>query len=201
MVLNVPNGAGPGTFRFGSVDSFCTWTLTTNRNLVQRPQVTKTGRSNCYDLWAEDGGVALCTVNAISQDHFDDLGINDGGNPEPIVWCEWYPAESEIDAMRSVNVESGPTSPPWNVLTLAPGATSTEFSAPGHCRYAAVNSASDVTVRGWQVTQGLGQSTPLSISTASTRHAFAVGSWTSFTLRSVAGGDFSIVWCRYPNGV
>jgi len=202
MVLNVPNGAGPGTMRFGSEDCFCVWRVTTNRNLVAVTQTTKTGRGNFYDLWSEDGAIALCEVAAFSNASFNDLGVEQPGAATPAIWAEWYPGESEIDAMRNVNVESGPTVGPWDTVTLAANSSSVEFSAPGMCRYAAVNAGADITVRGFQITQAFGQSNPISITTAATRHAFAVGTWSSFIIRSGASTtDYSIVWCRYPNGV
>jgi len=200
MVLNVPNGAGPGTIRFGSEDCFCVWRVSTNRNLVQLTQTTKTGRGNYYDLWSEDGAIALCEVAAFSNSHFSDLGVDDNSTPIPAIWCEWYPGDGAVPGLETYSIESGPTAPPWDQLTLGAASTTQEFTAQGLTRYCSVVSQSDITIRGFQITQAFGQSTPINIATAATEQFVAVGPWSSITLRSVVGGDYSIVWSRFPTG-
>ncbi len=200
LMLNIPNGAGPGTLYLGTHDTYASWLITDVKNLVRQTQRAYTGASNWEQLWVEDG----CTVQVLlldrdSVNHYSPDGIAIPGNPEARIFAQWFPAGTEITSFDRLSLCSGPggTAQPYPFRTVGGGQSSPTFVPPGLCRFVAISSATAVTL------------TMRNITPASNPIYETMGPFTNFETAVPAWGvldilagqqpaDFSVCWNRYP---
>ena len=202
LILNIPNGAGPGTLYLGTHDTYASWTITDVKNLVRQTQRAYTGAASWEQVWVEDG----CTVNVLLLDrdaaqHYSPDGVgNLGGNPEARIFAQWFPAGTELTSFDRLSLLSGPagTANPYPFRTLPAGAASWLFVPPGLCRFVSVSAVEQVTCRLTNLTPA---SNPLYELIGPTNNfSRAIPAWG--VLQIFAGqnttADFSVCWNRYP---
>ena len=200
IILNIPNGAGPGTLFLGTHDTYASWTVRDTKNLVRQTQRAYTGAASWEQLFVEDG----CTISVTLLDrdslvHYDDDGIERGGNPEARVFAEWFPAGTDVKSFTRLSLVAGVlgTSNPYPLRVLS-GANTIQLVPPGLCRFFSLSSF-----------------LPLSISirniTAASNILYETTVPASFITRPIpawgvveilgpgAGNTFvSVCWNRYP---
>lgn len=203
LILNVPNGAGPGTLYLGTHDTFASWTVTDSKNLVRQTQRAYTGVASWEQLFVEDG----CTVSVTLLDR-DSLRpyTNDGvqlniGNPAPRIFAQWFPAGTEITSFDRLSLCSGPagTSNPFPLRTVLPGGTTVNMAPPGLCRFLSISASSTVDL----TIVNLGSASNVTYEViAGTYFTRAIPAWCMvFLLAPIAPApsvDWSVCWNRYP---
>ena len=201
LMLNIPNGAGPGTLYLGTQDTYASWLITDVKNLVRQTQRAYTGASNWEQLWVEDG----CTVQVLlldrdSVNHYSPDGIAIPGNPEARIFAQWFPAGTEITSFDRLSLVSGPpgTANRYPFGTLAAGQASRQFVPVGLCRFVSISATDQVTVRIEHLTAA---TNPLyEIVGPTNNFTRAVPAWG--VLQVIAGAnttaDFAVCWNRYP---
>jgi hypothetical protein len=201
LILNIPNGAGPGTLYLGTHDTYASWTVTDVRNLVRQTQRAYTGAASWEQLFVEDG----CTVNvtlldSASFDAYDDDGVRTSAAHQPRIFAQWFPAGTEITSFDRLSLVSGvPTTPqPFPFRTLNPGVTSIPFVPPGLCRFVSISSNHPSTVTiGCYSTNASSLYETLGPATNFTR---AIPAWgvLDVTADPANATNFSVCWNRYP---
>lgn len=203
LILNIPNGAGPGTVLLQTENCYMDWRTVGTKNLVRSTQRAYTGVSSWEEVWLEDGGNIYGRVQGRSVAAYNVDGILEG----PIIGVEsklralWFPNSTRIPTFDRLSIVSGPTTPAspggFPVRTIgSPGTTS--LTPPGLCRF-------------FQVSMGNGQSFGLNILYgngpaaywASPGQEFEYGccpAWGTLhiTNLSVNPADFAVCWNRYP---
>lgn len=201
IVLNVPNGAGPGVIRFGSRDCFFEWEVYDVQDTVRLPYRAQTGVVSCWEYFMPDGGIAQGKFQDFpAAAHFDEYGVAVPGNPEVSVWAAWYPIDGVPPRQDTLGLYSGAAALDLQLRTLGGGQTSGQIAPVGFCRYLTINSETPTT-KELLYDAAAGQAIHLITTAPSLKEGFAVGPWDH--CRVTAGqqqSEWSAIWDRYPEG-
>ena len=201
LMLNIPNGAGPGTLYLGTQDTYASWLITDTKNLVRQTQRAYTGAANWEQLWVEDGcNIQVLLLDRDSLNHYSPDGISIPGNPEPRIFAQWFPAKTEITSFDRLSLVSGPpgTAQRYPFASLAAGTSSRHFVPVGLCRFVSISATDQVTVRIENLTPA---SNPLYELVGPTNNmSRAIPAWGVLQIQAGQGttADFSVCWNRYP---
>lgn len=202
VILNIPNGAGPGTLWLGARDTYVTYTVRDVKNLVRQNQRAYAGPSNFEEIYVEDG----CIVTAILLDrstlnHYDLDGIEENAPLQPLIYAEWFPTGTRVPSFSRLSLLSGPpgTATPYPFRTMAAGAT-LRLAPPGLCRYFSFGSLQLLDYRLVNITPA---TNPIYESIAGiSQLTRAIPSWGLVELINNSGNlaDVSVCWDRLPIG-
>lgn len=200
-MLNIPNGAGPGTLFVGTHDTYASWTIRDVKNLVTETQRTYTGPASWSQLWVEDGcsvGVQLLDRDSLIPYNDDGIEITAGAAVQPRIFAQWFPAGSEVTTFDRLSLVSGPpgTVNPYpfrgGLLSGTP-----HFVPPGLCRFLSVSAESSITA----VIENLTAASNPTYETiaATTNFNRAIPAWGVVTLYPAQGNpNFCVSWNRFP---
>ena len=201
VLLNIPNGAGPGTLYLGTHDTYATWTVRDVKNLVRQTQRAYTGAASFEQLWVEDGCiVSVSLLDRDSLSHYDDDGIVRFGNPQSRIFAEWFPANTAVPSFTRLSLLTGGlgTANPYPLRTLTSGNQILQLVPPGLCRFISVSS----TVPLVTVIRNVTPATNILYETIGPFDNFTrcIPAWGVVEVQGPAQGnsDVSVCWNRFP---
>ena len=202
LVMNIPNGAGPGTILLQTQDAYADWRILGTKNLVRSQQRAYTGPASWEEVWVEDGAFINCRIQGVTQLHVNLDGIENNVASIPLLRALWFPNGARIPTFDRLSITSGLTSPPvangFPFRSLANNAVATVFP-PGLCRYLQVTSggAYDFSVQRDTVNTQYFLGTAIPATTAT--YVF-VPAWAEFEFTNTSGttNDVAFCWSRYP---
>lgn len=201
-ILNIPNGAGPGTLFVGTHDTYAVWTIRDVKNRVTETQRAYTGAACWESLWVEDG----CTVNVQLLDrdsnfHFDNDGVVNTDPLTPRIFAQWFPAGSHVPSFDRLSLVSGPggTVNPYPLRTFTSPNSTITVTPPGLCRFISIAASDDLQVTFQNITAATNPAYERVIGT--TIMSRCVPAWCSVVLQlapNVGNADYTVCWNRFP---
>ena len=198
IILNIPNGAGPGTLFLGTHDTYASWTVRDTKNLVRETQRAYTGAASWEQLFVEDGcTVSVTLLDRDSVNSFNDDGVAQRGVfPSPRIFAEWFPSGTSVPSFTRLSLMTGPlgTANPYPIPT---GINITPIlTPPGLCRFISVqaNNPTAANIRNiTPATNVLYEAIP-----ATTFFTRAIPAWCIVEIVLAVGDDVAVCWNRYP---
>lgn len=172
LIMNIPNGVGPGTVLLQSPDAFVVWRVVDVRNRVNSTQLAYTGPASWAELYVEDGcyiHARAVTAPGILGHIFPDgqAGTNfilTAPAEPPIdetIRALWFPNDVKpptFDALSLASSNRGPAARDgWPIENPINNAV-LRFAPPGLCRYVQFNSEP---VLDWRICTYTGGTQPI----------------------------------------
>lgn len=201
LILNVPNGAGPGTVLLQTTNAYMDWRIVGTKNLVRSTQRAYTGPASWEEVFVEDGCFIYGRVQAITGALFNVDGlitIQAGG--EASLRALWFPNSARIPTFDRLSLVSGNITPAiaggFPFRTLGNGNTQ-QFVPPGLCRYFQITSEG---AYDYQVNYVTNQNIWFSTAGAT---GFSYGfcpAWGQLDITNSSGGaaNLAVCWNRFP---
>jgi len=202
IVLNAPNGAGPGVIRFGSRDCFVQWRIQDVSDRVALPYRQQTGVVSCWEYYMSDGGTATAELVDFAFGHYNEFGIQENLPLTPEVWATWYPLDSIEPRQSQFAIYSGAAGLGMQLRTVNNGATGPDVAPVGFCRFATVNTFEPCGVEVLYIAP-LGQAVYVdTIATPQNRTAVSTGAWSHIRITNTGqvATNWSVIWDRIPEG-
>lgn len=202
VILNIPNGAGPGTLYVGTRDTYASWTVRDTKNLVRETQRAYTGAACWEQLWLEDGGtVSVLLLDRDSLRSYDEDGIQTANQPSPRIFAQWFPATTMVNTFDRLSLLTGPpgTVNPYPLRTLLNPNQQVVLTPPGLCRFITIAADQDLRIQFQNLTAATNPAYELIPST--TWVCRAVPAWQIVVISTgpnIQSADFSVLWNRYP---
>lgn len=201
LIMNIPNGAGPGTVLLQSEDAYMDWRIVDTKNKVQSTQRAYTGPASWAEVFVDDGCFIHARAQSVATTHWNVDGVRDSvAIPEAKLRTLWYPSATTIPTFDRLSLIAGTTTPaaangfPMRFI----GNNSTEFFVPpGLCRYFQISLVGDYEFDMW-----FNQTHPYT-ETGVTRTGLTYGfcpAWLSISVKNTSGAlaGYSICWSRFP---
>jgi len=203
LIMNIPNGAGPGTVLLQTTNAYVDWRIVGTKNLVRSTQRAYTGVSSWEEVFVEDGCFIYGRAQGIASTLFnvDGLVTNQLGGAASLR-ALWFPNSANVPTFDRLSVVSGPITPatangfPFRSLSGTGAGSLITLAPPGLCRYFQISSDGtfdyDVTQEGnviWSITTGV--------------TGFSYGfcpAWAQVQITNTSGGtaNVAVCWNRFP---
>lgn len=203
LILNIPNGAGPGTILLQTQNCFADWRVVDTKNLVRSTQRAYTGAASWEEVFVEDG----CNIYGRVQRLTDNLFNTDGlasttANDDARMRALWFPNSANIPTFDRLSIVSGPITPVqpggYPLRTVADGSRIV-FAPPGLCRYFQVSMDATYTIQ-----LGTESLNVIWFQSLGPTVAFSRGfcpAWATLSITNQSGGpaaDLALCWNRFP---
>ncbi len=203
LILNIPNGAGPGTVLLQTENCYMDWRTVGTKNLVRSTQRAYTGVSSWEEVWLEDGGNIYGRVQGRPTGEYNVDGILQG----PLLGVEsklralWFPNSARIPTFDRLSLVSGPITPaapggfPFRSVTAQGVVT---FAPPGLCRYFQISVGNNATID-VQILYDQGPTAYWISTGVDIIYAFCPA-WGTLEVTTSGPGsqDIAICWNRFP---
>lgn len=203
LIMNIPNGAGPGTVILQSANAYVDWRIVGTKNLVRSTQRAYTGASSWEEVFVEDGCFIHARVQSDAAIEFNVDGISGGvvDREKVTLRALWFPNSANIPTFDRLSLISGGISPAaangFPMRDIADG-VSAFFAPPGLCRYFQVSLNGNYN---WNLVRDADTNTPYQGVQAATGFAYGFcPSWLCLQVTNDSGflATYSIGWNRFP---
>lgn len=205
LILNIPNGSGPGTVLLQTENCYADWRVVGTKNLVRSTQRAYTGAASWEEVWLEDGGNIYGRVQDVSQFSFNTDGLVTAANGSTIK-ALWFPNSARIPTFDRLSIVSGPITPAaaggFPFRSVADDAEIT-IVPPGLCRYFQVSIGQTGLGTGTfdlKVVYDVANTAEYwSVSATSVAYGFCPA-WGSVWIKNTSGSlqNMSLCWNRFP---
>jgi hypothetical protein len=202
LIMNVPNGAGPGTVILQSANAYVEWRIVGTKNLVRSTQRAYTGAASWEEVFVEDGCFIYARAQSTSTNVFNVDGIiTTVANTLGSLKALWFPNGANIPTFDRLSLISGGISPTadngFPMRNIADGA-SAYFAPPGLCRYfqVSLNGAFN-----WNLVHDGDSNSAYQGTQAATGLVYGFcPAWLTLQVTNDAGSleSYSIGWNRFP---
>lgn len=203
LIMNIPNGAGPGTVLLQTTNAYVDWKIVGTKNLVRSTQRAYTGVSSWEEVFVEDGCFIYGRVQSSASNAFN----VDGLITSPIgatanLRSLWFPNSANIPTFDRLSVVSGPISPstpggfPFRSLASSGASSVITLAPPGLCRYFQISSEGSYD---YEISQE--GNVIWSITTGATGFSYGFcPAWGQVKITNTAGSttNFAVCWNRFP---
>jgi len=200
LIMNIPNGAGPGTVLLQTENCYMDWRIVGTKNLVRSTQRAYTGAASWEEVWIEDGANIYGRVQARSAVAYntDGLEAQTGVNA---LRALWFPNGARIPTFDRLSLVSGGVTPAapggFPLRSLANGADAL-FAPPGLCRYFQASIGGNNT---FTVSIAYDQGPPdYWVGTGANIFYGFCPAWANVIVTNTSGGlaDIAVCWNRFP---
>lgn len=200
LIMNIPNGAGPGTLLVSTENAYADWRVVGTKNLVRSSQRAYTGVASWEQLWVEDGCFvyARAIQGTAGTYNLDGLQLVVPGNG--FIRAMWYPNGASVPTFDRLSLISGnvtPNQPDGFPFRSIANLGNNFFAPPGLCRYfqISLDGAYDYSL--------VHDGTNLVYSTFTAATGYSYGfcpAWCELEITNTSGGveDYSVCWNRFP---
>jgi len=203
LIMNIPNGAGPGTVILQSANAYVEWRIVGTKNLVRSTQRAYTGAASWEEVFVEDGCFIYARAQSTSASVFNVDGIiTNVANTLGRLKALWFPNGANIPTFDRLSIISGGISPlapnGFPMRDIADGA-SAYFAPPGLCRYFQVSLFG---AYNWNLVHDGDLNEPYSEAQQGVT-GFVYGfcpAWLTLRVENASGllASYSIGWNRFP---
>jgi len=203
LIMNIPNGAGPGTVLLQTDNAYAEWRVVGTKNLVRSTQRAYTGAASWEEVWVEDGCFIYCRVQDVTEFLFNVDGLQPFPNPPAggaaSIKTLWFPNGARIPTFDRLSLVSGnltPAQPGGFPFRQVANNGIVELAPPGLCRYFQISSDG---AYDYQI-QREGNIIWESVAGATTYSYGFCPAWGNLLVTNTSGGaaNIAICWNRFP---
>lgn len=200
LILNIPNGAGPGTVLLQTENCYMDWRIVGTKNLVRSTQRAYTGVASWEEVWIEDGANIYGRVQGIPQGLYNVDGLLTGVGDRNLR-ALWFPNGARIPTFDRLSLVSGgitPAAPGGFPMRSMAAAAVNFFGPPGLCRYFQASIGSNGTM---ELAIVYDNGPPQYWVTTGVDIAYGFcPAWGTVSLTNTSGGlaDVAVCWNRFP---